>query len=272
MAELFFGDFRFDTRKLTFHRGDQPVELRAKTRELLVYLIDHRNRFVSRAELMSQVWSGVRVEDASLTQAVSELRKILGDSPQQTLYIETRTKAGYRFVAPVFHKPTERLELLPPPDTAPPPAPKGKRAWWPAAAILAGLAILAAAGMAWWSGPRERSLQLVRTVREDAGPLTAHLAEQLDRKLPREFHSLKGLTVIGGGAAGDGSSADLLLSLRCRTLHGLQVEVTAVLRRGGAGEEIKEWNWTVPAEEKQIEPLAGQIARTLAERLPAAAR
>ena len=89
MAELFFGDFRFDTRKLVLAGPDGPLDLRAKTREVLLYLIEHRNRFVSRDELLRKVWAGVTVSGASVTQCISELRQILGDSARDAAYVET---------------------------------------------------------------------------------------------------------------------------------------------------------------------------------------
>jgi len=119
MAELFFGDFRLDTKKLTLEGPTGSVELRTKAQMLLLYLIEHRSRFVARKELLDELWPDVTVTAASLTQCISELRQGLGDSARDSRYIETRVKRGYRFVAPIYHKPTERLELLPPPRELP---------------------------------------------------------------------------------------------------------------------------------------------------------
>ena len=56
---------------------------------------------VSREELLSLVWPGVVVGDEALTQSVIKLRRALGDNPRSPAYIETISKRGYRFIAPV---------------------------------------------------------------------------------------------------------------------------------------------------------------------------
>lgn len=271
MVELFFGDFRFDTRKLTLTGPDGAVELRAKTRELLMYLIEHRNRFVSRGELMDQVWAGVRVGDASLTQCISELRKTLGDTPQETRYIETRIKAGYRFVAPIFHKPTEVLELLPPPPAEEmPPSPSPIFPFRILAFAAGGIGLIALLAIfLWHNGPLPASsLLLAPTVREDGGELTTRLAEQLDRQLLHDLSTLAGLKIVPSGKVVPGGKApSWALELRCRSVHGLLVEVTAVLRRSPEGSEMWGWTWSAPADPAQIEPLTQRITRDLRGRL-----
>jgi len=82
-------------------RGDERVRLEPKAMEILVLLANRPGEPVSRDELLSGVWPGVLVGDDSLTQAVTKLRKALGDDPRSPSYIETISKRGYRLVAPV---------------------------------------------------------------------------------------------------------------------------------------------------------------------------
>jgi DNA-binding winged helix-turn-helix (wHTH) protein len=69
--------------------------------EVLLFLAARPGEPVSREELLSGVWPGVLVGDDVLTQAVTKLRKALGDDARSPSYIETISKRGYRLVAPV---------------------------------------------------------------------------------------------------------------------------------------------------------------------------
>jgi DNA-binding winged helix-turn-helix (wHTH) protein/TolB-like protein/cytochrome c-type biogenesis protein CcmH/NrfG len=82
-------------------RGAQRVRLEPKAMEVLVFLARRPGEPVSREELLSGVWPGVLVGDDALTQAVTKLRKALGDDARSPSYIETISKRGYRLVAAV---------------------------------------------------------------------------------------------------------------------------------------------------------------------------
>ncbi len=68
---------------------------------LLVCLADHAGEVVSIDALLNQVWSDVTVAPDSVYQAVTSLRRLLGDDPKQPTYIETVPRLGYRMVATV---------------------------------------------------------------------------------------------------------------------------------------------------------------------------
>jgi DNA-binding winged helix-turn-helix (wHTH) protein/TolB-like protein len=96
-----FGPFELDPVRRTLRREGRPVALSGKPMDLLVTLIEHRDRVLSRGELLATVWPDVIVEEANLTQNVSVLRKTLAEGPGDNTYILTVTGRGYRFVAPV---------------------------------------------------------------------------------------------------------------------------------------------------------------------------
>jgi DNA-binding winged helix-turn-helix (wHTH) protein/tetratricopeptide (TPR) repeat protein len=73
---------------------DRPVELRPKALEVLLLLAHHAGRVVDKSALMARVWPGVVVGDDSLTQAVVEIRRALGDHDRQVLC--TVARRGYR--------------------------------------------------------------------------------------------------------------------------------------------------------------------------------
>ncbi len=68
---------------------------------LLVCLADHAGEVVSIDDLLDQVWADVTVAPDSVYQAVTSLRRLLGDDPKQPTYIETVPRLGYRMVAKV---------------------------------------------------------------------------------------------------------------------------------------------------------------------------
>jgi transcriptional activator of cad operon len=77
---------------------------------LLVCLAEHAGEVVSIDDLLSQVWSGVNVSPDSVYQAVTSLRRLLGDDPKQPTYIETVPRLGYRMVATVSPGPDRSIE------------------------------------------------------------------------------------------------------------------------------------------------------------------
>lgn len=95
-------------------RGDQPVPLTPKTVDLLHVLLEERGRIVDKAGLMRRVWPGTTVEEVGLARNVSLLRKALGDEAEESTYIETVPRRGYRFVAEVRTGPSAPAQPHPP--------------------------------------------------------------------------------------------------------------------------------------------------------------
>jgi DNA-binding winged helix-turn-helix (wHTH) protein/tetratricopeptide (TPR) repeat protein len=96
-----FGPFRVDPDKQILLREGQPVAITPKAFETLLILIRHSREVVSKDALMKAVWPSAFVEEANLSQNIFTLRKILGDTPEDRLYIATLPGRGYRFVAEV---------------------------------------------------------------------------------------------------------------------------------------------------------------------------
>ena len=94
-----FEDFELDTASYQLRRGGQPVQLEPKAFDLLLYLIEHRDRVVSKGELLDAVWGGHYVSDAALTTALRTARRAIGDSGSEQRFLKTVHRRGYRFVA-----------------------------------------------------------------------------------------------------------------------------------------------------------------------------
>jgi TolB-like protein/DNA-binding winged helix-turn-helix (wHTH) protein/predicted negative regulator of RcsB-dependent stress response len=97
-----FGDFRLDaSKRLVSRRCGEPVPLTPRVFDTLLYLVQHSGAVLDKERLMEAVWPDSIVEENNLSQNISSLRRILGESPGSHRYIVTVPGRGYRFVAEV---------------------------------------------------------------------------------------------------------------------------------------------------------------------------
>jgi DNA-binding winged helix-turn-helix (wHTH) protein len=96
-----FGPFELDTRTLELRRAGEAVALEPKPLRLLLYLFEHRDRVLSKEELLRAVWPDESVGDAALAGALRNVRRALGDTGDAQRWIRTRRRVGYQFVGPV---------------------------------------------------------------------------------------------------------------------------------------------------------------------------
>lgn len=108
-----FGMFRLDARRrLLLARPDgRVVPLTAKAFDTLLYLVEHAGEVVEKTALLRAVWPNVRVEENSVSQCVSALRRVLGEDPSEHRFIVTAPGRGYRFIADVEVAQSERTDL-----------------------------------------------------------------------------------------------------------------------------------------------------------------
>jgi DNA-binding winged helix-turn-helix (wHTH) protein len=88
------------SERLLVKRG-VPIELSARSFDILITLLSQPNEVISKRELLARVWPDVTVEESSLRFHVAHLRKALGDGKDGVRYITTLPGRGYWFVAPV---------------------------------------------------------------------------------------------------------------------------------------------------------------------------
>jgi TolB-like protein/DNA-binding winged helix-turn-helix (wHTH) protein/Tfp pilus assembly protein PilF len=96
-----FGDFHLDAAKRLLWRGDAPVPLTPRVFETLLYMVEHHDTVLDKERLMEAVWPDSIVEENNLTQNISTLRRVSGETPGSHHYIVTVPGRGYRFVAEV---------------------------------------------------------------------------------------------------------------------------------------------------------------------------
>jgi transcriptional activator of cad operon len=82
-------------------REGETARVEVRTMRLLLCLAEHAGQVVSIDDLLTQVWSDVIVAPDSVYQAVTSLRRLLGDDPKNPTYIATVPRLGYRMVAQV---------------------------------------------------------------------------------------------------------------------------------------------------------------------------
>jgi len=89
----------FDASKGELSLDGSVTAVRHKVSELIGYLISHRDRVVSKEELLKELWDHGEYRENSLTQSIREARKLLGDSAQEPTFIRTYPQKGYQWVA-----------------------------------------------------------------------------------------------------------------------------------------------------------------------------
>ena len=97
-----FQSFRLDTTNQCLWSGEERVRIPPKAFDVLSYLVENPGRLVTQDELLEAVWPDTYVNHEILRKYILDIRKILGDRPDKPVFIETVTKRGYRFIAPVI--------------------------------------------------------------------------------------------------------------------------------------------------------------------------
>jgi TolB-like protein/tetratricopeptide (TPR) repeat protein len=100
-VRYFFEDYVLDTDRHELSRNRLIVPAASQAIDLLTYLIRHRDRIVTKDQLVADVWEGRAVTDSALTTRLNVLRGIIGDSGQAQRLIRTLPRKGFRFVGDV---------------------------------------------------------------------------------------------------------------------------------------------------------------------------
>src|SRR5690348_13949090 len=96
-----FKAFRLDTTNHILWRNGDRVPVAPKSFDVLAYLIEHAGRVVTQDEILEALWAETYVNPEVLRKYILEIRKTLGDRPENPEFIETVPKRGYRFIAPL---------------------------------------------------------------------------------------------------------------------------------------------------------------------------
>ena len=99
--------WQIDASSYRIARNGNEKKLEPRSMELLLYLIEHPDRVVTREEIEANVWHGRVVGYDALSAAIAKIRKAFEDNSKQPRVIETIPKLGYRLIAPVVVEVTE---------------------------------------------------------------------------------------------------------------------------------------------------------------------
>jgi DNA-binding winged helix-turn-helix (wHTH) protein len=86
---------------LCLWRAEERMPLTPKAFDILRYLVERADRLVTHYELLEALWPETYVNPEGLRKYILEIRKVLGDRPKHSLFIQTLPKRGYQFVAKV---------------------------------------------------------------------------------------------------------------------------------------------------------------------------
>jgi len=114
-------ELELDLRAYELRRTGQPVKLERIPMEVLLLLVEHRGRLVTRDEIAEKIWGkdAFLDTDNSINGAIRKIRCVLKDDPEEPRFIQTLTGRGYRFIAPVVETAAEAQADA---STAEPPA------------------------------------------------------------------------------------------------------------------------------------------------------
>ena len=192
-----FDDFLADPETWRLSRDGQEIHVEPVVLDLLIYLIQNRERLVTRHELMDTVWGDTVISEAALTKAVARLRKALGDDSVTHRYLETVRSRGYRFVADVEEIESPDQPSLRPRKTR---ATTARRTVMAGAAVIIVLTILA---VSWFRMPAHetpqeqviRSLAVLPLSNLTGDPEQGYYVDGLQDLLITELSQLPGLRV-----------------------------------------------------------------------------
>ena len=298
----FFKTFRLDTVNHLLWRNGDRVSIGPKGFDMLAYLVEHAGRVVTQDELLEALWPETHVNPEVLRKYILEIRKALGDRPDNPEFIETVPKRGYRFVAPVIDEsaagkpdvPTSHAteEDATEEDIGLPTAPSEqagsfvKRRLWKLA-ILAMLVVVAAVGLSGYF--------LLARNRRNAHPVTdasiavlpfadvspakdqEYLSDGLAEQLINDLAKVPGLKVIGRSSSfqfkdRSEDARDVGRKLAVANVlegtvrrEGDHVRITTELIKADDGFQL--WSQTYDREINDIFAVQDEIARAATEAL-----
>jgi TolB-like protein/Tfp pilus assembly protein PilF len=104
-VQFLFAEYSLDTDRRELRRGSEPVAVEPQVFDLLVYLVQNRDRVVSKDDLIDSVWGGRIISESTLTSRINATRTAVGDSGKDQKLIRTIARKGIRFIAEVREEP-----------------------------------------------------------------------------------------------------------------------------------------------------------------------
>jgi TolB-like protein len=96
-----FGNYEVDLVQQELRRDGMLVPIEPQVFDVLAYLLQNRDRLVSKEELFESVWDGRVVSDATLSSRISAVRRAIGDDGTAQALVRTAQRRGFRFIGEV---------------------------------------------------------------------------------------------------------------------------------------------------------------------------
>jgi TolB-like protein/DNA-binding winged helix-turn-helix (wHTH) protein/Tfp pilus assembly protein PilF len=298
-----FKTFRLDTANHLLWRNGDRVPLAPKAFDLLAYLVKHAGQLVTQDQILEALWSETYVNPEVLRKYILEIRRALGDRPDNPEFIETVPKRGYRFIAPVLEESAAEPLVAATSSAIEESATEentrsigalleeksssGRYRVWKLAVlpVLAVLAAAAIAGQHFWvarnrvnaSSARNTSIAVLPFADMSAAKDQEYFSDGLAEQLINDLAKVSGLKVVGRSSAFQfkGRNEDLrevgrklgvANILEGSVRHdGNHVRITAELIKTDDGFQL--WSQTYDREIKDIFTVQDEIALSATEAL-----
>ena len=196
-----FGDVSLDVSNLRLTVNGEVRALEPKSFRVLRFLVENRQRVVSKDEILSAVWEGTAVSDNALTRSIAQIRKALDDDPRQPRYIETVQTVGYRFLAEMVDAPAATIVEIPSPRVNEPAvkSPHLRTGGW----VMAGVLAVAAVALVYGNTHTQSSIESIAVLPfENVGGNadTEYLSEGITESLRDSLSELSNLKVMSRSA------------------------------------------------------------------------
>src|SRR6266436_963862 len=285
-----FQSFRLDQADQCLWRGQERMSIPPKAFDVLRYLVENPVRLVTQDELLKKLWPETYVNPEAIRKYILDIRKILGDRPDKPEFIETVTKRGYRFIAPVTDdsatpESDNATQAEPTPQTAPSKLTEWRQRfrthYFQRIVIILILAVgnVAAAAGHFWFTPKKATLPPLPVNAIAVLPFThvspgkdqEYFSDGLSEQLIHELAKVSGLKVVGRSSAFEfkGKNEDLRnVGRKLGVAHVLEgsvrregnhVRITAQLVKAEDGFQL--WSQTYDREINDVFAVQDEIAR-----------
>jgi len=112
-VRLYFEKCVLDTDRRELRRGESSVPVQPQVFDILVYLIENRDRVVTKDDLLEAIWNGRIVSESTLISRINAARRAIGDDGDQQRLIRTIARKGVRFVGEVEKRQAVASSSLP---------------------------------------------------------------------------------------------------------------------------------------------------------------
>jgi TolB-like protein len=103
-VQFVFGEYALDGSKRELRRGETLVRLEPQVFDVLLFLLQNRDKVVTKDDLIASVWGGRIVSESTLTSRINAARRAVGDSGKRQALLKTYARKGFRFVGDVQTK------------------------------------------------------------------------------------------------------------------------------------------------------------------------